>query len=62
MNERFECANCFSVQPLDLHGRCASCGSNAVFPEASIVTNARLSTNNSHASASFQLTAFCGRA
>jgi rRNA maturation endonuclease Nob1 len=34
VNERFACADCFSVLPLDSHGRCGRCGSEAVLPEA----------------------------
>ena len=32
--ENFECQDCFSVAPLDSHGRCARCKSNAVLAEA----------------------------
>jgi predicted ATP-dependent serine protease len=34
MNEIWVCSNCFSRGALDLHGRCSSCGSDAVIPES----------------------------
>ena len=31
-SEAFECQDCFLVDTLNIHGRCARCGSNAVMP------------------------------
>jgi hypothetical protein len=31
-SEAFECLDCFFVETLNEHGRCARCGSNAVMP------------------------------
>lgn len=34
MQEKFYCLDCLMIGDLDAHGRCATCGSNAVaFPE-----------------------------
>jgi hypothetical protein len=29
-NERFSCCDCHHVGPLNIHGQCEACGSNAV--------------------------------
>jgi hypothetical protein len=33
VRERYECRNCFHVGPLNVHGGCESCGSQAVISQ-----------------------------
>ena len=35
--ELFECTNCHMTGPLDEHGRCVRCGSDAVISEAKLI-------------------------
>lgn len=41
MSEPFHCGNCGWVEPLDVHGRCVHCGSEAVCPEAKMPSEVR---------------------
>ena len=46
-SEEFECLDCFLVGPLNVHGRCPRCDSNAVLPFMVLANIGRWVTVNS---------------
>ena len=40
MNEEYICLDCHACQDLDMHGRCARCGSQAVMSAAKVPESA----------------------